>query len=110
MLRENGVSYRELEQTGLMLVVKTMHIDFHIAAQFDDVLVLVTKLIHCHGARVEHHYELFKFDSELTENESAKPASIVTGRSVIACVDRTGKVKRLPEQLQLGILSGTNRS
>ena len=46
MLRSIGVSYRELEQTGLMLVVRSMHVDFRLPAQFDDELVLITSLRH----------------------------------------------------------------
>jgi acyl-CoA thioester hydrolase len=96
MLRENGISYRELEETGLMLVVKTMHVDFHLAALFDDELELVTKVEHCHGARIEHSYQLVR------QSPAVEPQTIVTGNSIIACVDREGKIRRLPKSLQLG--------
>ncbi|HUP78360.1 MAG TPA: thioesterase family protein [Pirellula sp.] len=96
MLRSMGISYRELEQTGLMLVVRSMHVDFHIPAKFDDQLELITSLLHSHGARVEHGYELVK--KGLPETRAIK---VVTGRSVIACIDRDGKVRRLPKELQL---------
>lgn len=100
MLRDAGISYRELEQTGLMLVVKTMHVDFHVPAEFDDLLVLCTSLVHCHGARIEHAYQLIKPFAEET-GASSEPLVIVTGHSVIACVDRDGRVKRLPRELQI---------
>ena len=103
MLRTNGISYRELEQTGLMLVVKTMHVDFHVPAQFDDELELITTLKHCHGARIEHAYQLVRLDGNESDLEKESPTTIVTGFSIIACVDREGKVRRLPRQLQLGI-------
>jgi len=94
LLRSFGISYRALEETGLMLVVKTMHIDFVAPAQFDDQLELFTSLTHCYGARVEHAYRLIK-----PGNDNA--SVIVTGNSIIACIDRTGKVRRLPKELQL---------
>ena len=100
MLRAHGISYKELESTGLMLVVKTMNIEFHAPALFDDDLLLQTKLEHCHGARIEHHYRL-----ERPANEQSQSSLIVTGRSVIACVDRSGRVRRLPPVLQAGIQS-----
>ena len=96
MLRSIGISYRELEQTGLMLVVRSMHVDFHIPAQFDDQLELITSLLHSHGARVEHGYELVKKGVLET-----RASIVVTGRSVIACIDRDGKIRRLPKELQL---------
>ena len=102
MLRENNISYRELEETGLMLVVKTMHVDFHVPAQFDDELELFTILRHCHGARVEHAYKLIRTES-LEDGSTRNETLIVTGHSIIACVDREGKVRRLPKILQLGL-------
>jgi acyl-CoA thioester hydrolase len=95
MLRENGISYRELEESGLMLVVKTLHVDFHVPAEFDDELELTTTLCHCHGAKVEHAYDLRRPRCQ---------SVIVTGHSTIACIDRSGKVRRLPKQLQLGLI------
>ena len=96
MLRSIGISYRELELTGLMLVVRSMHVDFRIPAQFDDELELVTELRHSHGARVEHGYQLVMAGEPVSAT-----SVIVTGHSVIACVDREGKVRRLPKELQL---------
>lgn len=107
MLRDAGISYRELEQSGLMLVVKTMHVDFHIPAEFDDLLVLRTSLVHCHGARIEHAYELVK-PNIVVPGAANDRFVIVTGHSVIACVDREGRVKRLPKELQINRRSNSN--
>ena len=111
MLRSCGISYKELEATGLMLVVKSMQIEFHLPAEFDDDLRLVTTLHHCHGARIEHAYRLVRsvasVSTEIKSNSSDDAETvIVTGQSVIACVDRTGRVRRLPPLLQAGIVSG----
>lgn len=99
MLRSFGISYKELEKTGLMLVVKTMHVDFHSPAEFDEELELITTLHHCYGARIHHGYRLVR---EVPIHEAnSKLALVVTGHSSIACVDRTGRVRRLPKELQL---------
>lgn len=106
MLRENGISYRALEETGLMLVIKTMHVEFHLPAEFDDELVLFTRLRYCHGARIEHEYELIRSVDASDAGERGDSESdqrIVSGHSVIACIDREGKIRRLPKSLQLGI-------
>ena len=79
-----------------MLVVRNMQVNFHVPAQFDDELELITSLRHSHGARVEHGYRLVK-----PSNGDKESTVIVTGHSVIACIDRDGKVRRLPKELQV---------
>lgn len=44
---------------------------------------------------IEHAYELTR-----VETESGTIETLVTGVSTIACVDRTGKVRRLPDFLR----------
>ncbi len=88
MLRAMGTSYRDLEDTGLMLVVSELNVRYHSAAQFDDTLVVTTKLMEVRKVRLTHHYEIHRAD-EL----------IVDADSIIACVDKTGRPKRLPPAL-----------
>ena len=85
LMRACGHSYRELEATGVLLVVAEAECQYHGAALYDDLLHLRTRTERAKGARIEHHYELRR-GSEL----------IVSGRTVIACVNRSGKVQRLP--------------
>lgn len=88
MLRTMGTSYRELEDTGLLLVVSEMMVRYHSAAQFDDDLVLTTNLMEVRKVRLTHHYKIHRGD-EL----------IVDAESIIACVDKSGRPKRLPPNL-----------
>ena len=88
MLRAMGTSYRELEDSGLMLVVGELNVRYHSAAQFDDNLVLTTNLMEVRKVRLAHHYQIHRED-EL----------IVDADSIIACVDKTGRPKRLPQTL-----------
>ncbi len=91
MLRSAGLSYKSFEESGLMLVVRKMSVVYTFPAEFDDELTLVTRVVKSRGARIEHAYELRRLsDSQL----------IVTGQSEIACIDRQGTVKRLPDYLQ----------
>jgi len=93
LLRARGYSYREFEANGLMLVVAEMNIKYVGAAQFDDLLTLTTRVIRSRGVRIEHAYELVRTAPEQAE-------TIVTAHSTIACVDRSGKVRRLPDYLR----------
>ncbi len=90
MLRASGVSYRELEQAGVMLVVSKLNCDFHLGAEYDDLLRLKTTVLRAKGVRVHHKYELFRDDELVAE-----------GETVVAAVNPAGKVVRLPEWLRL---------
>ena len=95
LLRSRGYSYREFEASGLMLVVAEMNVRYQGAAQFDDLLELTTRVIRSRGVRIEHAYELRRVEPEEGAGEI-----IVVGQSTIACVDRSGKVRRLPDYLR----------
>jgi acyl-CoA thioester hydrolase len=89
LLRTAGTSYRDIEATGLMLVVSEMNVRYLAPAAFDDQLTLVTEATRLRGARIEHHYQLLRGGELLVE-----------AQSTIACIDRTGRVRRLPPELQ----------
>jgi acyl-CoA thioester hydrolase len=95
LMRARGHSYREFEATGLMLVVAEMNVKYLGAAQFDDELSLLTSVVRSRGVRIEHAYELTRVHAD-----SGTIETLVTGVSTIACVDRTGKVRRLPDFLR----------
>ena len=88
LLRAAGHSYRELEAAGLFLVVAEVAIQYYLPALFDDVLRLRTTTVRAKGARIEHRYEVFRGEELLAD-----------GQSTVACIDRTGRVKRLPAWL-----------
>lgn len=92
LMRSLGHSYRNLEATGLMLVVSEMNVRYLGAAQFDDLLSLTTRVIEARGATIRHGYCLVRSDDG---------TPIVEGESRIACVDRSGRVRRLPDYLRV---------
>ena len=89
MLRASGTTYRELEQSGHMLVVTDLQCKYLLPAYFDDTLRLVTTIIQAKGVRIRHRYEIFR-DKEL----------LVVGETTVACIDPDGKPKRLPKWLR----------
>ena len=86
LLRAQGGSYRDVEASGLFLVVVKLECRYHSPARFDDLLVLKTRLERVSAAKLEHSYRLFRDDQLLA-----------TAYSVLACVDALGRVQRLPE-------------
>lgn len=97
LLRSLGHNYRHLEASGLMLVVTEMNVRYLGAAVFDDLLVLETKVVKTKGVRIEHSYRIVR----QPETDDSPPSEIVQATSVIACIDREGKVRRLPDYLRV---------
>lgn len=95
LLRSIGHSYKDFEATGLMLVVSELNIRYLGAASFDDILRLTTSVVRTRGVRIEHAYELVRLDPAGSPTET-----IVTAQTTIACIDRSGKVARLPSYLR----------
>ena len=92
MLRNSGRSYRELEASGIMLVVVSLTCNYYRGAESDDLLKLRTSVVKAKGVRITHRYELFLEDELIAE-----------GQTVVAAVNHDGTVVRLPDWLQLKI-------
>ena len=88
MLRSQGRTYREFEDAGMMLVVADVSCKYHAAAAYDDLLLLRTRLEKAGAAHIRHGYELIR-----------GATLIATGSTTVVCVDRAGKVRRLPDWL-----------
>jgi acyl-CoA thioester hydrolase len=88
LLRAVGYNYRQIEAEGWMLVVAEISCRYFVPAVFDDVLRLRTIVVESRGARVVNEYQVFRGDTLLAD-----------GRSVVACINRAGRVTRLPKRL-----------
>jgi acyl-CoA thioester hydrolase len=88
LLRASGQSYRQLEESGLMLVVAEISCRYFAPASYDDVLRVRTETIAARGARIEHHYQVHRGQTLLAD-----------GHSVLACINREGQIRRLPPEL-----------
>ena len=89
MLRASGTTYRDFEETGLMLVVAEVKVLYYLPADYDDLLRVRVQTTKAKGARVYQSYEVSRGEEVLA-----------TGESVLACVDRSGRVTRLPTWLR----------
>lgn len=90
-IRACGRSYAQLEEDGWLLVVIEAHCRYRRPARYDEVLRLRTRLRELGPARASFGYELLR---------AADGAAIADGWTVHAVVDRTGRVRRLPESLR----------
>lgn len=86
LLRAQGGNYRAVEESGLYLVVVKLECKYHAPAHYDDLLRLVTRVERVSPAKIEHSYRLYRGERLLT-----------TANSILACVDKEGKIQRIPE-------------
>jgi len=89
MLRASGVTYRELEDAGVFLVVSEATCSYKAPADYDDLLTIRTWIEKAGGASLRHGYEVVR-DATI----------IARGTTVVVCVDREGKVQRMPDWLR----------
>jgi len=64
-MRELGLTYKELEDNGILLPVYTYNITFLKPAYYDDILVVKTKISKIPQAKIEFEYETYNNDKVL---------------------------------------------
>jgi len=89
LLRQRGISYREIEDAGHFLVIVDIDCKFKRPAHYDDLLTVRTIVERVTHVKIVHRYEVFRDGLLLAE-----------GHSTLACVDRDGKPQALPERLR----------
>ncbi len=89
LLREQGLSYKTMEDQGFFLVITHVEVKFKSPAKYDDLLTIQTTVTRQTPVRIEHRYEV-----------SCEGRVVAEGKTTLACVDRNGKLQALPEWLQ----------
>lgn len=72
MLRSLGTSYKDLEESGIMMPVLEMHTKFIKPARYDEELVVKIYLKEKPAVRISFEYELFNEMGELINAGSTK--------------------------------------
>ena len=94
-LRKLGVTYKELEASGVMMPVLENHSRFLMAARYDELLKIVTTIREKPTVRIKFEYEIFNEQNKL----------INQGETLLAFVDtKTGRPCRPPE-LMMNVLT-----
>jgi len=88
-LRERGVSYRDIEDAGYLLVIVDLGCKYKRPARYDDLLTLRTTVSRVTHVKIVHTYQVFRDGLLLAE-----------GHSTLACIDREGRPQPLPESLR----------
>ncbi|GAB3725526.1 MAG: acyl-CoA thioesterase [Flavobacterium sp.] len=93
-LRNKGVSYKALEESGIALPIVSMHLNYKKPARYDDMLTINTKLKKYSGVKIE-------FDCEIrSENEEL----LTTAHFILVFVDIKNGKPIVPPSYILDIL------
>lgn len=76
-LRNKGISYKWMEENGIMLPVVSLSINYKKSARYDELLTLKTILKKQTSVRIEFDYELYNEQDEL----------LTTGNSILVFMD-----------------------
>ena len=58
LLRSQGISYKELEDAGILLPVRNFSIKYIAPSRYDDLLSIQTEITNIKGSRIEFNYEI----------------------------------------------------
>ena len=89
-LREHGLTYRELEDSGCFLVVAKAECQYRAPARYDDLLTIETRITRQTATRIEHSYRILRESDGLLLAEA---------KTTLASVDASGQIQPMPEIL-----------
>ena len=94
MMKARGLSYAELERTGIGLPVRKVDIRYRTPALYEEELIVRTRVTETRAASVTFGYEILR---------AADGTRIATGSTELACVRLDDEPRRpiaLPESFQ----------
>ena len=94
LLREQGLTYREVEDKGFFLPTTEAYVKYSKPARYDDLLTIETVIGFVKRASSRFDYTIYREED-----------IIVQGYTIHACLDRNDRIVRFPDFL-LTILKG----
>lgn len=101
LLRGAGITYAQLEASGVLLVVTRLALRYRLPARYDDELEIRTRVTGGGRARIDHAYEVCRVGPSGIAGDLCAEAT-----STIACVDAAGRPRALPAWLTPGAHHG----
>lgn len=88
IFRKIGSSYKELEEKGYFLPVSKSYAHYLAPSFYDDELVIETKIEYIKKFSIKFSYKIYKENNVINK-----------GYTIHACIDKSGKLKKIPEKL-----------
>jgi acyl-CoA thioester hydrolase len=92
-MREMVLTYRDIENQGLILPVIESYSRYKAPAAYDDLLIIETSLVELKNVSCRFNYRIYRNDSDNSKTLLTK------GYTVHASVNRNGKLTRFPANL-----------
>jgi acyl-CoA thioester hydrolase len=90
-LRQLGLTYKEIEDKGVMMPVLENKSKYLAPARYDEVLRIVTTLKEKPGVRISFHYDFYNEENKL----------IHQGETMLVFVDKnSGRPRRPPKEME----------
>ena len=108
LLRDAGLSYAQLEAAGVFLVIVKLGCSYKRPGHYDDLVEVRTRVVGGSRVKIRHEYEVIRVESgggHLSEGGITPGMGplvgdvLMTGESLLACVDRTGRPVAMPDWL-----------
>lgn len=90
MMRSHGISYAELERSGILLPVTRLEIEYRAAAYYEETVRIETRVAAVRSRSVSFGYEIYGPSARL----------LARARTDLACIDREGRTRRLPDEVR----------
>lgn len=65
LLRKYGFRYKDMEDSGILLPVSDMHVEYYSPATYDELITIRTSVLKKPGVKIEFLYEIFNEKNEL---------------------------------------------
>ncbi len=88
LIRESGITYRQLEKEGYILPVVELQIKYISPLHYDDELLIISHLVQLSLAKI-----IFRYDMYCNKIRVAK------AHTTLACVTREGTIQQMPKIL-----------
>ena len=89
-LRQIGLPYAAIEKAGFHFPVAEVNCRYAQPARYDDVIQIETELVELGRASLSFNYRITR---------QADDSSLATGSTKHACIDHSGRVRRIPKIL-----------
>lgn len=88
LLRASGGRYRDMESSGLLVVVVRVDCRYKSPARYDDLIEIETRIAKVTAAKIVHEYTVRR-----------DGVTVVTATVTLAVINRDGQLQRVPQSL-----------
>jgi len=94
LIRQFGLTYRSLEDSGIILPVASLNIKYIKPSYYDDLLTIKTSIKERPGIKIKFDYEIFNEENELLN---------IGDTTLVFVDDKTRKPRKPPEKFMFEI-------